>query len=346
VNRTTLRLTVSTAALMMALATVAQGSAAFAASAPVGAGAVSVRPEHPSAANPSYFTLSTAAGTTVHDAIVIANPSTSAVSLIISPVDGLTGQTSGSVFANRQDKVYKAGAWVTPELATLDLAPGTSRTVGFSVSVPAGTPAGDHLAGIAVENTQPVTSSNGFAIKQILRNVIGVLVIVPGSAIFTPHLASLGIQQLGTTGIGAVNVGLSNAGTRLAKPKLTVALVDTDNATAYHRTLTRELDTLLPGDLITYPFAWPDRLQKGRYQITATLAGGGSSVTMTRTFQLGTVLAGVTQPLPVAIVKSKSTGLQLWELIAFALGAALLFGLVTGFVVRRGHRRADTAPQV
>ena len=333
-NRFAKRIAVGSVALVMAMAT-GTSVAMAAPPAPAAGGGVSLAPEHPSTTSPSYFTFHAAAGTTVHDALVVTNHANASVSLAVSAVDGLTGQTSGSVYANRTDPVRKAGRWVTPAVSALTLAAGATRTIAFTVTIPAGTTAGDHLAGIAVENTVPTESSNGFAIKQILRNVIGVLVVVPGKANFVPALSSLGIQQIGATGIGSVTVGMGNSGLLLAHPSLAVSL--TGPAT-YHRSLTRVLDTVLPGDTITYPFAWPDVLAKGDYDITATLTGGGTSVTLTRSVHLGAALAGVTHPLPVATVKVAKSGLQWWMWLAIVLAAAIAFGAAAGFVTRRSHR--------
>ncbi len=213
-NRFATRLAAGSVAVLAGLVT---GAVPALASAPApGAGAeISLQPENPSPASPNYFTLHVAPGATVHDAVVVVNHSKAPVSLAVSPVDGLTGQTTGSVYANRQDPVSKAGKWVTPELTALTLPAQSSRTVAFTVTVPADAVPGDHLAGLAVENTVPTESSNGFNIRQILRNVIGVRVIVPGHAVFAPKLTSLGIKQIGATGIASVSVGLGNSGSPL-----------------------------------------------------------------------------------------------------------------------------------
>ncbi len=295
-------------------------------------GGVSLSPLHPSSTSPSYFTFHESPGTTFSDALVVTNHSTSSVNLVVSAVDGLTGQTSGSVYGNRQDPVRKAGKWVTTSVSALTLASGATRTVGFSVTIPVGTSPGDHLAGIAVENTVPVESSNGFAIKQILRNVIGVRVVVPGHANFIPKLSSLGIKQIGTTGIGSVTVGLGNAGLHLSQPTLAVKL---HGPSGYSRSITRKLDTVLPGDTITYPFAWPDILAKGSYDVTATLTGGGTSVTMNRTVVLGTTLAGVTHPLPKTIVKTQQSGMPMWMLLVVGLAVLSILGFGASAIMRR-----------
>jgi hypothetical protein len=331
-------LTVLTATFLVSLLVGANASAAFAAPPPVTqAGDISIAPEHPSKESPSYFTFRAKAGSTVTDAIVIANHSAATINLAISPVDGLTGQTSGSVYANRQDPVRKAGKWVTPGITTLELAAKTERTVSFTVKVPAGAVAGDHLAGVAIENTVPTTSSNGFAIRQILRNVIGVRVIVPGAAICKPTLKSLGIDQIGSTGIGAVDVTLANDGTALAKPQLAVALI---GPIGYLKKQSRDLDTVLPGDTIKYPFAWPDRLAKGSYDVTATMTCGGTSVTLKSKVQLGAALAGVAPAKAAAVIAAPKGSIHwwVWALIGVAIVAAFAFVLV--MVIRYERRRA------
>jgi hypothetical protein len=300
------------------------------------AGDISIAPEHPSKESPSYFTLRVKAGSTVTDGIIIANHSDAPINLVISPVDGVTGQTSGSVYANRQDPVRKAGQWVTPSLTSLDLQPQTQRTITFAVKVPVGASAGDHLAGVAVENTVPTSSSNGFAIRQILRNVIGVRVIVPGPATCKPSLTSLGIGQIGLTGIGAVNVTLGNAGTQLAKPRLTVALIGPN---AYHKRLSRDLDTVLPGDTITYPFAWPDKLVKGSYDVTATMTCSNTSVTLHSKVELGAALKGVAPSKADAVIAVPKGGLAWWAWALIGLGVLGAFGFILMMVIRYERRR-------
>ena len=334
--------------LLAGPAAAADAPAPVAAPAAAPAGVVSLRPVKPSAAHPTYFTLTAAPGRTLQDAVVISNGGDAPVSLAITPVDGITGQTSGSVYGNRQDPTREAGRWVKPEISSLTLAARSSQTVRFTVTVPAGTTAGDHLAGIAVENTQPREASNGFPVKEIFRSVVGVLVDVPGGTAFAPKVSNVSINGIGATGVGAVDVTLANAGQRLGKPTLTVALNGPDG---YSKTQTRELDTVLAGDTITYPLAWPDRLPPGEYTVAALLTGGGRSASLTKDVSLGTTLSGVSQraaPAPAA------AGTPWWQWAAIAGGAAVLFALVLGFFLRRsrglppgggrGPRRAVPGP--
>ncbi|HEY2043776.1 MAG TPA: DUF916 domain-containing protein, partial [Jatrophihabitans sp.] len=182
---------------------------------PASGGGVSLQPLHPDMSDPAssaYFALHARPGATLRDTVHVTNTSKAAVNLIVSSVDGLTGQTSGAVYANRQDPVREAGTWVTPSVRSFRLVGGASRNVSFTVEVPGTAVPGDHLAGVAVENADPTSSTGGFQIKQVLRSVIGVRVVVAGPAAFHPQLTSLGLKQLGGTQLAAVYVGLGNDG--------------------------------------------------------------------------------------------------------------------------------------
>jgi hypothetical protein len=307
-------------------ATVA-GTAHGASAAPdLGGFDVRVATAHRTPSPPSYFKLAVPAGGSVTRQVIVGNTSKRAMRFFVSPVDGLTGQTSGAVYANRQDAVRETARWVTPAVDSLSLQRDRRTRVGFTVRVPAGTPAGQYLAGMAVEDASPKVASprQGFQVKQVRRTVVGVLVRVPGPLDFTPALSSLDIKELPGPRAAAVEVGLGNAGRQLGKPTLKVALAGPDG---YRRTLTRRLDTILGEDRIAYPYAWPDSLAKGRYDVTATLSYDGKSVTRHAVVELGRDLRGTAAPPAPAA----SGGGTPWLL----LGGVLAAGLAGGLVLRR-----------
>jgi Bacterial protein of unknown function (DUF916) len=305
---------------------------------PAGSG-ISLQPAHVDPAHPiSYFTFDSAAGTQITDAVVVTNKSKVPVTLDVAAVDGLTGQTTGSVYANQGDPVRNAGMWVSLPGNSIELAPSSSKTVSFTVSVPSDAVAGDHLAGVAFQSPPAAATAGGFQVTQVIRNVIGVLVIVPGPAVFHPKLTNLMIQQIGLTGIASVVVALSNDGLLLGKPILQIAL---SGPNGYRATLSKTLDTVLPGDSVNFPFAWPDRLAQGSYDITAELTGGGVTATLRQNYYLGTKLAGTTQPL-----KPVSHSTNYWAWTGAAAGALLVIGLLVLLVIlarRRRHGGSATA---
>ena len=95
---------------------------------------------------------------------------------------------------------------------------------------------------------------------------------VPGPASFRVDVRGLGVKPEPGSNLAAVMVELDDNGLLLGKPDLTVSLAGPDG---YHNTVSRQLDTILPGDTIDYPFPWPDSLAAGCYKAVSVATGGG-----------------------------------------------------------------------
>src|SRR5438270_3835415 len=135
-------------------------------------GGLSVRPAHVDPADPAtraYFKPVVGPGRSFADQVLVGNTSDAPIDLVVSAVDGLTGTTSGAVYANRQEPVTKAGAWVTPNVSLLAVAAHSETTVGFSVRVPLDATPGDHVAGIAFEDAHPQTTPGRFSVTEVVR---------------------------------------------------------------------------------------------------------------------------------------------------------------------------------
>ena len=322
------------ALLASTLAAVGSGPA-FAQTTSGGFGAAPAHPDPNDPATRAYFKAVLAPGQSYSDEVLVTSSSDTALSLIISPVDGLTGQTSGAVYANREAPVRKAGTWVTPSISALSLAPGAQALVPFQVTVPPDATPGDHLAGIAVENAKPEQAAGGqFAVTEVFRTVIGVDVTVPGPAEPQLHLGKMVLEALPGTKVATLTIVLGDNGRKLVKPRLAVSL---RGPSGYRRNLNRQLDTVLPGDTINYPFIWPDSLVSGTYQATVRATGGVSPVSVSATLQLGKTLRGAANPnLP-----STDHTLRWLVLLIVTIG---LLGLVGIGVWRARVRRRRATP--
>jgi hypothetical protein len=87
----------------------------------------SVRPGQSDPADPAtraYFKPVAEPGESISRSVFVANTGTSAVRLFVYAVDGLTGQTTGTVYANRGDRIRKAGAWVKPDVSSITVPAG------------------------------------------------------------------------------------------------------------------------------------------------------------------------------------------------------------------------------
>ena len=313
-------------------------------------GGVTAGPLHWDPSNPAtraYFIPTIIPGGTFHDYIRVGNPNSDSVDLVISAVDGVTATTSGAVYANRTDPVRKAGMWITPDQSTLTLAAGQSTQVGFTVRVPSDAVPGDHLGGVAFENAHPTPGTGTISISSVVRTVVGVLIEVPGPAAFTVRVGPPTIQPLTAEGLASIVVPITDTGLRLGKPTLTVTV---SGPNGYHRSVTRHLDTILPGDTIQYPFPWPDTLGPGVYTVVASAIGPGMSAPATSraSAPLRSGLQGVRSsdgPVPAtALTPAATPG---W-LVPVVVGGGVLLVLLLGAVgfliaVLRRQRRPEPA---
>src|SRR5439155_17634093 len=157
---------------------------------------------------------------------------------------------------------------------------------------PAGTTPGDHLAGIAFEDADISTSTGRFQVRQILREVVGVLIRVPGPAQARLQLGRMSLRTLPGTRVGSVVVAIGNVGRLLCRPHLSVSLA---SATAHER-VSRQLDTILPGDTIDYPLILRKGLKPASYALRARATCLRSTASADARVLLGSRLLGSKDP--------------------------------------------------
>jgi hypothetical protein len=340
------------AAAAFAGGTAALPVAAPARAAPVGAGAHRGGPSAPSiggfsavpariepgeAVAGSYFRPRLAPGQGLTDEVLASNSSAHPVRLRVYPVDGLTGTTSGAVYSNGGQPLRGAGLWVTPHVHQLTLAPHAHAIVSVRVQVPARTTPGDHLAGVAFEDLRRSHSGGSFGVTQIVREVIGIEVVVPGPASAQIRLAGVGLGPLGGTHVPAVRVSLEDAGRLLCKPLLRAGLTGGEGS---QPPVSRQLETILPGDQIEYPLPWPRPLSAGDYALAVTASGCGRTVSYRGSATLGQSLDG---SAAAAFASERGPGFP-WPWVA--AGAAVALAFVLALLLWRRRSRAQRRASV
>ncbi len=250
------------------------------------AGGIGVVPAAQGGVDPvsnGFLVETTAPGATVSGAVVVTNSTATTTPVSVYAADGITAVTTGVSYADGSQPPQSAGAWVTPAVTSLDLAPDSSQTVDFTVQVPAGATPGDHVAGIVVQ--QAATPGGGsVSISQVVRGVVPLDVQVSGAA---GEQAQLGAPTLATvpgTTLPTVLVPIEDAGALMCRPTLTVTVASSTGASS---SVTRQLDLLLPGDSITYSFSWPSALPPGTYDITTEVSGCGTAASTHATATIG-----------------------------------------------------------
>jgi hypothetical protein len=222
----------------------------------------------------SYFVFPTRAGGSLDGAVLVTNSGDQPGTVLLYPVDGTTGQTSGVVYRQRWDRRRDAGAWIRLGARSLALDPGESRVVGFRVHVPRRARPGDHVGGIVAENaTLGGVGQGTVRIRVRSLTILGVLLQLPGPR---PARLSAGRVRAGRVGRApAVVIRLRNEGRRLVRPRGSLTVRDARGRRVARVAL--RLDTLLPGTVIDYPVAVPPKrkLSPGRDRFTLVLRYGG-----------------------------------------------------------------------
>lgn len=324
-------LALTTVALLLAVASTASG-----ASAPLGNG-FNVRPDAGAGEEraPSYFTLRAEPGAVLDRRVLVSNGSDKVQRYRLDPVDGLTGTTSGTVYANRDDRNDATAEWLTPSVRQVTLAPGESRRIPFRVRVPQDARPGDHVGGLAFQDSVETTAKSNLSVTQVVRIVVGVRIIVPGGSPGPVTIGTAQIQALPGTSVASVELPLANTGERLCRPDLRVVLTSEDGK---EEVVTRTLDTLLPRAKIAYPLPWPRKLEAGTYGVRANVTGCGTPEQYRGTATLRDGLVGTDdapKAVPPTVVKQQG-GLPTWVIAAIA-GGALLLGL-SPTIARRVRR--------
>jgi archaeosine-15-forming tRNA-guanine transglycosylase len=306
-------------------------------------GGFGVRPVIPKGKElpPSYFVIDAGPGSIAQRSVVIVNGTKKTKTLIVDGVDGLTGQTTGVVYANRDQRHLEASRWVRPAKRVVHVKPGTTKRMRFTVRVPQNVRPGDHVAGLAFEDRHVSKTKSRFSVKQVIRVVVGVQIHVSGG---TPGQASVGgmsLQAQPGTKVATTIVQLTNDGDKLCKPTLAVTLAPKDGAP---RTVEKKLDTILPKDTIDYPMQFDGRVDSGTYAATAKVKDCGEERSGAATVRLGSSLDGSSPRADRPEPAGDGGGVPSWLLI----GGLVIFGVASGIggllFVQRLTRRRDAHP--
>lgn len=243
-----------------------------------------IRPANPTAETSTggYFTLKAQPGATLKDAVLVANPGTVPVKILLYAVDATSGQNGGAVYMNNDDPRKDVGSWITLEQSSVDVPPQKQTTVNFTMALPKDVRSGQHLGGIVAQLVQGGNAtalnadqqSAGFGITTVTRALTAMLVDVGGQP-GAPSLKINGAQIAQMDGLPTLTLALQNDGNALIKPQGSVTVVDATGKTVMNTPLS--LDTLVPQSTIAYPVQADPPATPGTYKVHATLDFGGSA---------------------------------------------------------------------
>ncbi len=228
-----------------------------------------------------YFILKAQLNETLNDAIIVSNPGTVPVKLLVYAVDATTGQQSGIDYLTQTAPQTDVGSWVTLGTTTVDLEPNKQLTIPFKVTIPKDALPGQHLGGIAAQLVNDATPATTYAnqsnanmgVKTVTRTLTAVQINVGGTADIS-SLAISGIQIIDFNGLPTLSLRLQNTGTGLLQPKGVVTLTDSTGKVVMNTPVT--LNSILPRNSIDYPVN-VDLPVSGTYKVHTSLDFGGTA---------------------------------------------------------------------
>ncbi len=293
-----------------------------------------------------YFNLAIAPGGSARDIAIVSNNGTRTERLMVGTSRGITAANSGSAFGSFSRTCTGVGCWVTGLPATVTLAPGTGRALGFRVAVPARTRPGQYLAGITVVAAAPPRSVRLRSHGPVSVNVIVVDQVTVGVAITVGSLARLRTRLV----VPAVTAGafaslprlyvhVRNTGQTFARASGTVSC----RLGRQDRLFRVIVDTVLPGGQAVLPINAPG-LGSGEFACTVSLRDDvGHAVAW----------SGIVDAIASAPTKTIHTGdgayatlpansVPAWAIALMVLGGLILAALVGVLVL---YLRANRRPE-
>lgn len=271
----------------------------------------------------SRFTYQAKPGQTLTDHVRVTNTGSSKIEVTLYAADAYNDENGDFALADGSEKKAGASVWVTfdgrPKLG-LTLKRGESKTVPFTVTIPADAGPGDHPAGViasAVTSGQ-VTVERRIANRMYVRvsgDLQPILTITSFSGVYHSGLNPL-------DGSISVTATITNSG-NVALEGATTLTASTWFGAAIGRTSRAELPEILPGSTTTV-----------NYEITGVPQVGFASVRM---LLQGGISGDAPDPGPLPVIQRD----LLIAAIPWAIVAVLLLGGVVWLVLWLRRRRED-----
>jgi hypothetical protein len=224
--------------------------------------------------------------------------------------------------------------WLTYAHEVLVLEPGQVVTRDLSVDVPRDAQPGEYLAGIAVQSAEPIPGdADGVSIKQVVRHVLAVELIVPGPLVPSFRIGGSRHALVGDRSVIGVelantgNVRLNLHGSASVRADDGSKLLDTPIA----------LDTVFAGDTTTVELPLNQVIDRGRYTIELALQDARRGVSAASSDVL-VITDALVAPRPVGEGASHRPTDLAGKGIWFAAAVAIVLG-ACGSAWRRHRNR-------
>lgn len=233
--------------------------------------------------------------------------------------------------------------WITYPNAEYELGRQDAVVVDFDVEVPTGTPPGEYVTALVIENAEPVRGSGDVAVDQVNRSAIAIAINVPGSS--APALDIGGVRHKSVSGVSLLAFEIHNPGNLHLKPAGEYKLRDEAGREIVASTQV-VMDSVYAGTSTTLEIGLPDSLAAGEYCAELTISDLETEATDSTTclrFSVGQEVAG---DLPLGANRLVDTFLGTIRgspVISAGVALVAAAALAVVFVLTRRRRRDAAA---
>lgn len=215
----------------------------------------------------TFFTITANPGDRLELGVELGNGGAAPMDATTFAADSFTMPNGG--FGIREIDKPRTGTtgWVTYPTETLSIGSGQKITRTFRLAIPPGTPPGDYLTSLVIQNSDPIQGQGPVAMNQIVRQAVAVSIDVPGPR--TPALGISGVRHESSGGRSVITFDVSNTGNTHLKPDGEFVLRDSSGAEINRRAVA--MDRFYAATLTTFSVAMDNLLSPGDYVASLTL---------------------------------------------------------------------------
>lgn len=246
----------------------------------------------------SYFEYNLAGGQSGQDSLEIRNNGESPLKMLVYPGDAWTTPDGGLGGPLLGESSKSTGLWVKSEISEVEIQGRETKEIPFRISVPEGTPAGDYMALLFVQEAGKADEAPeaqgadekkaAFAVTLQTRFAIVLWVRVPGA--LNPGLALEPPVKAVQDGRLTLSYNLRNDGNVFLKPSTSWVLLAPDG-TEVASAPRLEGASLVPGGTMAIPVQLPtdQALVRGSYRLQVKAGAepkGAAAISASQDFEV------------------------------------------------------------
>lgn len=219
---------------------------------------------------PGYINVELSPGESTRVNVVLGNNGEVDFEAVTYAADAITIRNGGFGLKELDDDKTGVTTWLDYPTEHFQTDAGESVQREFTITVPAGTPSGEYVTGIAMQTADPVNdevTEGMFRFDQYYRTVIGIRILVPGQLAPDLEIGQPAFVFDGT--IPAIVIPVTNVGNQQTSPSGNLRVVDASGEVII--TAPVQMGRVYAGHETELWFGLSQPLPAGEYQVSVLL---------------------------------------------------------------------------